>query len=135
MRVLRDQGHSFSDTLFRRVWAETQDHLSKTEAVQGVPLNRIVPPELQGTATRPKARGKLYNVELAVLDKETNEVSFHVWGVRSKKDISVASALRMAVDSWVASQESGRNSPPGTALGGILTSVLNLVGPEDTIGE
>lgn len=135
MDVLRSQGHTFSDTMFRRVWAETQDHLAKSEALTGIPLNRVPPPEVIGTATRPKARGYLYQTEMAVHDPTTGEVSFHVWGVRSQRRISLGNALRMAVDSWNASQESGRGSPPGIILGGMVTSVLNLVGPEDTIDE
>ena len=135
MRLLRDQGHSFSDQTFRRVWAETIDHLAKVESVSNAPLNRLPTPDQIGVATRPRARGYLYNVEIAVHDAETGEVAFHAWGVRTKKLISIGNALRMAVDSWAESQQTGRGTPEGRALGGFVSNVLNLVGPEETIGE
>lgn len=135
MRELRDAGHSFSDQLFRRVWAETIEHLSSSEALQGTPLNRLPSDASIGTATRPKARGYLYNVELAVHDPSTGEVSFHAWGVRTQKLISLGSALRMATDTWTELGASDRGTPEGRAVGGFVSSVLNLVGPEETIGE
>lgn len=135
MRLLRDQGLRFSDTTFRRTWAETIDHLSKVESIAHAPINRVPTPDQVGIATRPRARGYLYNVEVAVHDSETGEVAFHAWGVRSKKLISIGSAMRMAVDSWTESQRQGRGTPEGRALGGFVSGVLNLVGPEDTIGD
>lgn len=132
--LLREQGHSFADSTFRRVWAETLDHLSKVESVTQQPLNRLPSPDQVGIATRPRARGYLYNVEIAVHDPTTQEVGFHAWGVRSNKLISLGNALRMAVDSWAESQQTGRGTPEGRALGGFVSSVLQLVGPEETVG-
>lgn len=134
-RVLRDAGYSFADQTFRRLWGETVDHLSKVENVSHAPLNRVPTPDQIGVATRPKARGYLYNVEVAVHDPQTGEVAFHAWGVRTKKLVSIGAALRMAVDSWADSQTKGRGTPEGRALGGFISSVLNLVGPEETVGD
>lgn len=131
MRELRAAGLHFADRTFRRTWGETVDHTSKVENVSHAPLNRIPTPDQVGIATRPKARGYLYNVEVAVHDPTTGEVAFHAWGVRSKKLISVGAALRAAVDSWTDSQSKGRGTPEGRALGGFVSSVLNLVGPEE----
>ena len=131
MDLLRGEGHSFSNQTFYRAWGETESHLASAENIVDAPLNRIPAPDQVGMATRPRARGHLYNVELAVHDPQTGEVAFHSWGIKSNKLISIGSALRMAVDSWVESQQRGRNSPEGRALGGYVSSALKLVGPED----
>lgn len=128
---MRDKGHSFADEVFRRIWAETEDHVARSKSLVDAPLNRVPTPDQVGIATRPRARGYLYNVEVAVHDSETGEVAFHAWGVRSKKLISIGAALRMAVDSWAESQQQGRGTPEGRALGGFVSSVLKLVGPEE----
>lgn len=135
LRTLREAGHSIADKTFYRLWGETIDHLSKSEAFTETPLSRRPSPDQIGIATRPRARGYLYNVEIAVHDPLSGEVSFHAWGVRSQKLISVGNALQKAVESWTDSQSRGRGTPEGRALGAILGSTLQLVGPEDTIGE
>lgn len=135
MRELRDAGHSFSDQLFRRVWAETIDHAQKSERIRDVPLNRKPSADQIGIATRPHARGYLYNVEIAVHDPETGEVSFHAWGIRTQKLISLGNALRRAVDSWTDRGLATGETYNETALGGFVSGVLNLVGPEETVGE
>lgn len=132
MRVLRDAGHSFADATFYRVWGETIDHLSKVESVVHAPLNRVPTPDQIGTATRPQARGYLYNVEVAVHDPNTGEVSFHAWGIRSQKPISIGAALKRAVSSWTeVRDEQAENYDMGRALGGFVSSVLQLVAPEE----
>jgi hypothetical protein len=128
LRSLRDSGHQIADKTFYRLWGETVDHLSKAEAFVDTPLNRRPSVDQIGIATRPRARGYLYNVEIAVHNPDSGEVAFHSWGVRSQKLISIGNALQQAVNSWTDSQLRGRGTPEGRALGGTLSSVLQLVG-------
>ena len=134
LAYLRSQGQSIADKTFYRLWGETIDHLSKSQGIVDVPLHRKPPPDLIGTATRPRARGYLTNVEIAVHDPHTGEISFHAWGVRSKEAISIGNAIRKAVDSWVDAQSGARGTPEGRALGGMVTSVLHLVGEDESEG-
>lgn len=131
LNYLRENGQSIADKTFYRLWGETVDHLSKSEAFVDTPLNRRPSVDQIGIATRPRARGYLYNVEIAVHNPDTGEVAFHSWGVRSKKLISVGNALSQAVNSWAESQKRGRGTPEGRALGGVLSGVLKLVGEDE----
>lgn len=131
LEFLRDQGHAIADATFYRLWGETVDQLSKRGALVDTPLHRKPTPDQIGRATRPRARGILTNVEIAVHDPHTGEVSFHAWGVRSQDTISIGNAIRRAVDSWTEAQQRGRNTPEGRALGGMVTSVLRLVGEDE----
>lgn len=128
LRELRNSGQSIADKTFYRLWGETVDHLSKSEAFIDTPLNRRPSIDQIGIATRPRARGYLYNVEIAVHNPDSGEVAFHSWGVRSQKLISVGNAIQQAVSSWQESENSGRGSVEGRALGGVLSGVLQLVG-------
>lgn len=135
LRTLRDNGLSIKTQTFYRLWGETKSHLAKAEQFVSAPLNRRPSVDEIGIATRPRARGYLYNVEIAAQDPITGEVSFHSWGVRSQRLISVGAALRKAVDSWTAAQEGERGSPEGRALGGTMSNILQLVGPDDSVDE
>lgn len=134
LALLREQGHSIADKTFYRLWGETQAHISQRGTFVDTPLNRRPNPDQIGIATRPRARGYLYNVEIAVHDPATNEVSFHAWGYRTQKLVSISTALQGAVNSWTESQNRGRGTPEGRALGAGLSSVLQLVGEDETVG-
>lgn len=134
LKYLRGQGFSIADKTFYRLWGETESHIAQRGAFVETPLNRRPNPDQIGIATRPRARGYLYNVEIAVHDPYTGEVAFHAWGYRSQKLVSVGTALQGAVESWTNSQLRGRGTPEGRALGAGLTSVLNLVGEDETVG-
>jgi len=131
LNELRDRGFSVANKTFYRLWGETVDHLAKSETFVDTPLNRRPSIDQIGIATRPRARGYLYNVEIAVHNPDSGEVAFHSWGVRSQKLISIGNALQQAVSSWQESENSGRGSVEGRALGGTLSSVLQLVGEDE----
>lgn len=131
LRTVRSYGYEVGQQTFSRLWGEALHHMEIREGFQTGSINRVPLPSEVGRATRPRARGLLYNIEVAVENPDTKEIEFHTWGVRSKRPLTLNTALRKAVESWTASQERGRNTPPGRALGGMVTSVLNLVGPDE----
>lgn len=131
LNTVRSYGYDVTQRTFSRLWGEAQHHMALREGFQSGSINRTPLPSEIGVATRPRARGLLYNIEVAVENPDTKEVEFHTWGVRSNRPLTLNTALKKAVESWTASQERGRGTPPGRALGGMVTSVLNLVGPDE----
>lgn len=132
LRAIRENGLSVADATWYRLWGETQAHLANQEAFVDSPLNRRPSVDQIGIATRPRARGYLYNIQLAVHDPNTGEVSFHAWGYRSNKLVSISTAIAGAIDSYNGAQELNRESLQGRVMGGFTDSVLNLVGPDDS---
>lgn len=122
---------SIADKTFYRLWGETVDYLARKQNANTVPLHRRPTPDVIGTATRPRARGYLHEIEVAVQDPHSGEVSFHAWGVRTQKLISVGRILEMAVNSWAESQMQGRGTPEGRALGAMFLGTLHLIGEDD----
>jgi len=129
LSYVRERGQSISNRSWYRAWGEMVAHLARVESAATVPLNRIHLPEQIGTAVKPRARGMYYPVELAIEDELTGEVSFHTWGVRSRAPISVGNILSQAVLSWQDAKQRGRGTPPGRALGGIVTDAIEFVAP------
>jgi hypothetical protein len=127
--LLRSQGQSFGDTRFDRAWAETIDFLSRKKITEAAPLNRKLSPDEIGTATRPRARGFLAQVELLIEDPTTKEVAFHTWGARSPEPMSPNWYLRKAIDEWIASGKAGRGTPKGTPVGGMVSGAVEFVAP------
>lgn len=131
LNTVRSYGYDVEESTFSRLWAEAMHHIEIREGFQTGSINRVPLPSEIGQATRPRARGLLYNIEIAVQHPQTSEVEFHTWGVRSNRPLTLNTALKKAVESWEAAKERGRGTPPGIALGGMVTSVLNLVGPNE----
>lgn len=131
LAFVRERGESIGNESWYRAWGETVATLAKGASFVDTPLHRRPTVDQIGKATRPRARGYLYNIEVAVQDPLTKEIAFHVWGVRSDKLISIGSAINMAVNSWTESKKLGRDTPPGRALGGFVSSVLNMVGEDE----
>lgn len=118
-----------------RLVGETRDMLDRRETLAQIPLNRKISPSEVGTATRPKARGPLVNVELAIWDPDVQEVGYHTWGVRSADWMSPAWYIQRAIEDWIATGKLGRGTPEGVPLGGVIGNAVELVGPEDIEGE
>lgn len=131
LSTVRSYGYSVSRQTFSKLWGEAIHHASIKEGFTEGSINRVPDASEIGIATRPRARGFLYNIEMAIENQDTGEVEFHTWGVRSNRPITLSTALQKAVESWTESQQRGRNTPEGRALGGMVSSVLQLVGPDE----
>lgn len=132
---LANQGIKIGKRRLGTLVGETQFLLGNRETLAALPLNRKISPTEVGQASRPKARGPLVNVELAIWDTETESIGYHTWGVRSAEWMSPAWYIQTAIDDWINTAKVGRGTPEGTPLGGVIGSAVELVAEEDLGAE
>lgn len=132
--VFRGQGINIGKRRLGTLIGETQFLMGNRETLAQLPLNRKISPTEVGQASRPKARGPLVNVELAIWDPDVQSIDYHTWGVRSSEWMSPAWYIQTAIDDWIATSKLGRGTPEGTPLGGVIGGAVELVG-EESIGE
>lgn len=131
LRALRSQGHSIATGTFYRLWGETKDQLARKGQFADAPLNRVISPDQMGRATRPYARGPLYNVQIAVEDPTTGEIGFHAWSVKSSRPLAHGTILRRAIEGWELAQEEGGAAYMGRSVGALLEDAILLVGENE----
>lgn len=134
LQRLRDMGLGVRRQTFLRAWGETRAAADRSGAVQTAPLDRAPIGGEITVAGRPRARGYLYNVNVAVEDPVTKEVYFTPWGVRSAELLTYGAALAQAVESFAGAADFGRGTPEGRALGATVEDVLQLVPEDDLLG-
>jgi hypothetical protein len=131
LRDLRARGFSISTESFYRLWGETQDYLARGGAHSDAPLNRVIQPSMIGKATRPRARGYLHTVQLAVEDPHSGEVGFNLWTIRTSRPLAHGTILRRAVEDWEGFRESEQGALYGRVLGAFLENSVQLVGEDE----
>ncbi len=130
-RKLGDLGLSLRRQTFLRAWGETVDALAKRETVEQTNVSRRPLAEEVTSFTAPRATGYLYQVDVLIRDRLTNEVYFTPSGYRSQRLVPYQEALQGAIDALAQAQiESERGTPLGQLVGGIVTQVREFV-PED----
>lgn len=131
LATLREQGFAIRDSTFFRLWGETRDQIGRKGAFADAPLNRVITPDQMGTATRPRARGFLYHVQIAVEDQHSGEIGYHAWSVRSNRPLAHGTILRRATEGWQLAQSEGGAAYMGRSVGALLDDALQLVGEDE----